>query len=71
MSLKSVDKCIITGNTYNNRDAIKKLGGVWDNNRKAWVINISSHPDNTMRNRGGLENEINGLAKLGCRIEYK
>jgi hypothetical protein len=64
-----VDKIVITGNTYPHRETIKSLGGVWDKDRKAWIITIAGHPLNTMRGRGVLSGELHTLSKNGCRIE--
>jgi len=71
MSLKNVGKVIITGNTYNCRDDIKKLGGRWDGERKAWVVDIAGHALNTMRGRGQLDSALRALANKGCRVSYE
>ena len=71
MSLKNTNSAIITGNTYNCREQIKKLGGRWNAEKKAWVIDIASHPRNTMLKRAGLDLEIRELENKGCTISYE
>ena len=50
------DETVWTGNTYPIRDAIKKLGGKWDADRKAWVV-----PAQTMKARSQVYSMCGGL----------
>ena len=71
MSLKNVKRAIISGNTYPNKDAIRALGGEFDTATKCWVINVASHPMNTIKQRAKLEERINQLGEVGCRIRWE
>ena len=53
---------IWTGNTYPIRDAIKRFGGRWDAERRAWIV-----PSLSMRERGRVYSECGGLK--GVRVE--
>ena len=71
MSLKNYNQAIISGNTFACKEKIKELGGQWNSSDKTWIINIRSHPRNTMKARGGLEMEIRGLAAKGCVVRFE
>jgi hypothetical protein len=71
MSLKNVRTVVITGNTFACKEDIKKLGGRWDAERKAWIIDITGHPSNTMRGRSGLDSALRALEQHGCHIEHE
>lgn len=70
MSLKNVNKAVISGNTYPYRSEILEIGGRWDPIRKGWVIDIKSHPMNTMRKRSALQQKIDSFGDKGCQVEY-
>jgi hypothetical protein len=70
MSLKTVSSVELSGNTYPARDAIRRLGGVFDPDRKVWVIDIASHPRNTMRGRSGLDSDLGALSAQGINVRY-
>lgn len=51
-----------TGNTYPIRDAIRKLGGRWDAEQKAWIV-----PSLTMRERSSVYSTCGGMK--GVHVE--
>lgn len=55
---------ILTGNTYNVRDQIKRIGGQWDAARKGWIVRSG-----TMRERAEQSRVIYGLRREGVRAE--
>lgn len=71
MSLKNCKRVKVTGNTYPNKDAIRLLGGQWNTERKCWIIDVSTHPMNTIKRRAELEKRIQQLGEVGCRIEWE
>jgi len=54
----------LSGNTYEHRDAIKRIGGRWDAARKLWVVEEGS-----MRERANQESVIFRLSRQGVRVE--
>ena len=45
-----------SGNTYTIRDAIRRLGGKWDAQRKVWIV-----PALTMKERSNVYSACGGL----------
>ena len=55
---------ILTGNTFPFRDEIRAIGGRWDKDRKAWVVEPG-----TMRQRAEQSNTIHRLEQKGVKVE--
>lgn len=53
-----------TGNTYPIREAIKAFGGVWDADRKAWIV-----PALNMRERAEVNSRCNGLRGVNVTVD--
>lgn len=57
---------ILTGNTYEHRDAIRRIPGAkWDKDRKAWVVEPG-----TMKERGEQSSAIYALKAKGITVSY-
>jgi hypothetical protein len=57
----------LTGNTFPHRDRIKEVGGHWDGERKAWVIENSG----TGADRRRVDSLVFDLRKRGVNVEER
>lgn len=57
---------VLTGNTYAHRDEIKAIGGKWDGERKAWVVEAGN-----MRERAAQSAALYALQKQGVKVEER
>ena len=64
--IKDAPTLYFSGNTFANKDAIKSFGARWDADSKSWVGRIAG----TMKERGGIADQLNKLTKRGVKIEY-
>ena len=56
----------LTGNTFAAKDEIKKLGGKWDQAKKAWVVDANR----TMKEKAVLDAALFQFRKQGIVITY-
>jgi hypothetical protein len=56
---------ILTGNTFAHKDEIKAIGGKWDADRKAWIVEPG-----TMRERANQSAVLHSLSKKGVKQSW-
>lgn len=57
----------LTGNTFAHKDRIKEVGGRWDGEKKAWVIENNG----TMAERRRVDSLVRELSAHGVRSEER
>lgn len=57
---------ILTGNTFAHRHEIARIGGKWDADKKAWIVESGN-----MRERQEQSSVIHALRSKGVRVEER
>lgn len=65
---------VVRGNTYDNRDALRRMGLTWDADRKAWIVcgaNMGRQPYYSDRAKyEAVERAIQDGRLDGCWMEW-